>query len=457
MPIVYRTAPLTLDVVVIGGGLGGLAVAYMLSKAGHRVKVFEKGDLNTGGGGRRVPPNLSKILRQWVGEEELMKIATRCAGSPFYRLRTGERIGYLPWRPAVMEETGGDFLFMRHGDLVQLLYRLAIDAGTQVELHREVTAVNSAPAPSVTLATSGEVVTADLIIGADGRRSVMHDAIAPGEECVQPGNLIVFSGIVPAEDMLRDEQLSMLLVEDDWIMFVGDRKALCGHIMSSKKEFSFDLFVWKTVMDYAQENGCSNVVCSIDDISIEGLCSLAQKLVRLSTRLDCARYIQPISDGMHDWIDASGRMTLLGDAAHPTIPTTLHTASLAIEDAVVLGCIFSHIRTTDQIPTFLHAYEDLRQRRCNLITSADIRQLKMLTLPPGPEADARDRNVSRPPEEWNDELRMKAQFDDIAEVFVYDAGDAAEEWWINWGRLHEMARESPIAAFTTEGVPVPCA
>ena len=57
----------------------------MLSNAGHRVRVLERHDLNAPGAGVRVPPNLSKILRQWVGLEELMKVARRCVGSPFYR------------------------------------------------------------------------------------------------------------------------------------------------------------------------------------------------------------------------------------------------------------------------------------------------------------------------------------------------------------------------------------
>ena len=47
--------------------------------------MLERHDLNAPGAGVRVPPNLSKILRQWVGLEELMKVARRCVGSPFYR------------------------------------------------------------------------------------------------------------------------------------------------------------------------------------------------------------------------------------------------------------------------------------------------------------------------------------------------------------------------------------
>ena len=84
-------------------GIGGLAVAYVLSRSGHRVRVLERHDFNVPSGGQRVPPNLSKILRQWVGEEELMKISTRCVGTPFHHceclhsLATAVRTRVLPF------------------------------------------------------------------------------------------------------------------------------------------------------------------------------------------------------------------------------------------------------------------------------------------------------------------------------------------------------------------------
>ena len=40
-------------------------------------------------------------------------------------------------------------------------------------------------------------------------------------------------------------------------------------------------------------------------------------------------------------------------------------------------------------------------------------------------------------------VNLEAQFEEIAEIFLYDAGDAAEEWWVNWGRFSQTAREQP--------------
>lgn len=123
-------------------------------------------------------------------------------------------------------------------------------------------------------------------------------------------------------------------------------------------------------------------------------------------------------------------------------PGGTHPASLAVEDAVVLGCLLSHLRTAEQLPTFLNAYEELRRRRCAKLVDADISLTMTMSLPPGPEADARDASLRQSLVlERMDESALKAQFEEFAEVFLYDAGDAAEEWWINWGRFIGSARE----------------
>ena len=66
---------------------------------------------------------------------------------------------------------------------------------------------------------------------------------------------------------------------------------------------------------------------------------------------------------------------------------------MAVEAAVVLGSLFSHLRTTNQIPSFLSAYQELRQRRCDLVKLADIGNAQMVAMPDGPAADARDDDM----------------------------------------------------------------
>ena len=121
---------------------------------------------------------------------------------------------------------------------------------------------------------------------------------------------------------------------------------------------------------------------------------------------------------------------------------------------MVLGSLLSHLRTLDQLPSLLNAYEEIRRQRCTAIVAADIGTAKTMSLPPGPEADARDANMRQTLNVMG-EGTLKAQFEEFAEIFCYDAGDAAEEWWINWGRFHENAYGQPgVMDFTVSNVVV---
>ncbi|KAI0731120.1 FAD/NAD(P)-binding domain-containing protein [Earliella scabrosa] len=459
MPIVTRIAALTLDFIVIGGGIGGLAIAYMLSSAGHRVTVFEKYDLKQFSSGHRVPPNFSKLLRQWVGEEELTRLSIPCVGTPFNNLRTGENVGYLHWKPAVMAETGGQFLMMHHEDIIQLLYKLATDAGAKVHFNSEVTSIHqgsdAVPNPSVSLA-SGEVFTADILIGADGSRSMVREVVLDEDDDAKPGGLTVYTSIVDAELMHDDPELRALLDADEFPIWMSPHRAFCGHpVGGGRRGYYIGIYSWNN-LDGLEQGGEESwrELFPTDKINRENHGSAVQKLIGMAPSFIRTRYMLR-KDGVEDWIDSTGRIVLLGDAAHPPYPGGTHAGAMAAEDAVVLGSLFSHLSTLDQIPSFLNAYQELRQKRCELVNMGDIRNGQMVVMPDGPEAAARDEVLGHRVDEW-DEGMLKAQFEEIAEIFGYDAGDAAEEWWINWGRFHENVRDysavSNFSSFSFAGV-----
>ncbi len=120
---------------------------------------------------------------------------------------------------------------------------------------------------------------------------------------------------------------------------------------------------------------------------------------------------------------------------------------MAVEDGAVLGSLFSHLSSKEQIPAFLNAYQELRQRRCEMVNRAVFDNARMMCLPPGPEADARDQDMAAQATDWDDGM-LKVQFEEISAIFLYDAGDDAEEWWINWGRFHDSGNNSKPSVAT---------
>ncbi|OCH96366.1 FAD/NAD(P)-binding domain-containing protein [Obba rivulosa] len=434
-PIDFRQASLQAQFIVIGGGIAGLAVAYVLADGGHRVRVVEKRGLGEPAGGLRVPPNLSKILRKWVGPDELKRTAVRCVGSPFLD-PSDERVGYIHWKPAVMEETGGEFLMMHHEDVHRMLYDLAVGAGADVLLHTSVVAIHpgtdALPNPSVSL-SNGQVLTADFLIGADGPNSRVREVVLGEDDDTEPGGTTVYVASVPGDELRKDPVLRELVRTDEWPIWMGADRSMCGHYIRATNEFNITLFMHENDPDaQVGEEGWEDVISATNlDQSQHG--PSAQKLLKLASRLVRTRFLRR-PEGVPDWIDQTGRIVLIGEAAHPWFPGGTHGASMAVEDAVVFGRLFSNLRSWSQVPSFLSAFQELRQARCDAVLQSDIANAKLVALPPGPYADARNADMHRQLDDW-DEGALKENFEAIAEIFGYDAGDAADEWWVDWGRF----------------------
>lgn len=98
---------------------------------------------------------------------------------------------------------------------------------------------------------------------------------------------------------------------------------------------------------------------------------------------------------------------------------------MCIEDAVVFGTLFGHLSSWDQVPTFLNAYEEIRQERTAVVHEVDKSNIAFLRMPAGPEQDARNAACRLQRNEWDDGS-LKTEFEGLQGLFGYDAEDAAE-------------------------------
>ncbi|EKM50084.1 uncharacterized protein PHACADRAFT_46976, partial [Phanerochaete carnosa HHB-10118-sp] len=426
-------ASLRLDFIVVGGGLSGLSVAHVLSKAGHSVRVLEKlPALGAPSGGLRVPPNMSKILKKWVGGEELAKTAVLNIATPWYDLHTSEKMGAAQWRPAVMAETGGEFLLMKHEDVHRLLYRLAIESGAKVDFGVSVASVAPGdPRPTVTLST-GKVLEADIVIGADGPRSLVRPVVLDRPDDAVPSGLTVFGTTIPAEKMMQDPKLAKLVQANEWPIMMGTNRSLCAHPVKGKTEFAVQMY-WPDedalTPDHATESWYDAVPTSSLDFSNLG--PMAQRMLKLTPYLYRTRYMTR-EEEIDEWIDESGRIVLIGEAAHPWFPGGTYGPSMALEDAVVFGTLFGRLSSWKEIPRFLNAYQEIRFNRTNSTNEMDVSNAAFMRLPPGPGAEARNMQIRQARDEWDDGS-LKREFEGLAALFGYEAEDAAQEWWVTWG------------------------
>lgn len=442
-----KKAPLSIDVVVVGGGIGGLACAYSLGKSGHRIRVLESNsDLHRLSGGIRIPPNLSKILEEWGLGDELSKMQ-KCRRSSFLSLKTGELLGCLEWQEDVIQETGGDFYLAHHADLHRLLCKLALSVGATISTGAKVSSItiqrNNGERPRITL-EDGTHLTADLVIGADGSRSLVREAVnCSSTETIDTG-LSFFTITIPAAKLLTEPELAKWVNQPEWPIWMGDSRTVLGYPIREGSEYCVHI-LWPNRDLFNQDDVDVkegwDVIVPTNIVNFEGYNPAVQKLFNMAPTALRTKYT--LKQHPDDWVDETGRIVLIGDAAHPFMPCTIHGASLAVEDAAVLGALMTRLRTQSQVPQLTEALQDLRQERCQRVINSELNNAALVTLPPGPEQLARDTafRASLQARAWG-ESELRGQWDEIGETFGYNAREAADDWWATWGVLTDknMAR-----------------
>ncbi|KAA1468828.1 FAD/NAD(P)-binding domain-containing protein [Dentipellis sp. KUC8613] len=445
-----RQAVVQLDFLIVGGGIAGLATAYALAASGHRVRVLEK--LSGPGqraGGVRIPPNVTKILLEWGLGEELTKRASKVRPTNLEDFETGEIIGYLEWQEDVMKESGAPFLMMHHQDLYEILYKLALSAGAQVlfnstgsisapqpPAYKAPAAEYATPRAQVTL-TNGQVLEADVIVGADGPHSFVRKFVEEEEVEERWSGMNVYTGTLPMSEM-QSHPLLREVLDLGWPMWMGDSRSTMGVYLRNDTEYS--VHVWWTEDEPEGSEGWDL------EIPASHLLKYGNVEPRLRTLFERTKTFsrQKLMErpAPEDWVDGSERLVLVGEAAHPLMPCGTHGCSLAVEDAAVLGTLFSHLRSHEQIATLLYAYQDLRQERAGILNELELSNAGLCWFAPGPERDARNESMrqsrAQGSEHWDDSA-LGDQWGVISEVWGYHAVDAAEDWWVQWGLLRERA------------------
>jgi salicylate hydroxylase len=114
-------------------------------------------------------------------------------------------------------------------------------------------------------------------------------------------------------------------------------------------------------------------------------------------------------------------------------PGAFHACAIGVEDAAVLAKIFSHLLREDQIPTFLYAFQDLRQKRLAMFKRNDMNNITYMNLPTCELQKQRDHDMRMNELEGKNALEMGQSmefWEELKDIFTYDCEDEADNWYV---------------------------
>ena len=301
----------TRRIAVAGAGLGGLTAALCLARDGHHVTLYERAPaLREIGAGLQVTPNGAAVLEGLGLGPALDAAAIRARAVRPTDGRSGRTIARF-----ALDDGARPYRFMHRAALVAILAEAAQAQGARIATKRQVTGAD--PASGRLDFEDGQSVTADLIVAADGLRSALRPLIADGT----PG----FTGQVAWRAMLSDpgaapEARIWMLPRRHVVTYPLPGGRL--NLVAVREQPNWAPEGW----DHADDPARLRAV--FQDAAPE----LRALLERVEETRLWGLFRHPVPEHWHD-----GRLVLLGDAAHPTLPFLAQGANLAIEDGWVLA------------------------------------------------------------------------------------------------------------------------
>ncbi|KAH0836647.1 hypothetical protein J3R83DRAFT_8366 [Lanmaoa asiatica] len=441
-------APFSIDFIIIGAGVTGLATALRLRQSGHRVTVVDKG---TGPserkGGAHLPPNLTKLLIEWGLGKQLRRYGLSVRAGTFLSMDDGRKIGCLDWREDVLQESGADYLVMQYRDLCQILFDAARNAGVHFEFRLAVNSVQSDPRRPCAILSDGRKMAAHVVIGADGPRSIVRQSIdGPIKETLEGHSAYVAA--IPRDHLKDDPELCELTAykadDPDYKVWTGESRHVIALTTDRGRMCSiFACFPEVDTEGHLDDDiAFDGVLVAGNKLNIQCEPKLRRLLSRVPAYLRKRMYHRQFAE---DWVDEYGRLIIMSEAAYPIWPFCIQSCSMPVEDAGVLTTLFTYLKSEEQIAYLARAFQEIREPRAHSIFSKETKALGTVWVPPGPARDARDEALKimllEGHKGW-DETRLRWQWDEICEVFGYHGREAAEDWWVVWGVLRERSQQT---------------
>lgn len=356
--------------VIVGGGIGGLATALAAARAGYRVQVLEQAhEFAEVGAGVQLGPNAVRVLDAWGLGDALRAVAAFPERLEVRSALTARLLGQLPLGARSVARFGAAYATLARPDLQALLLQAVQAQGVSLQLQTVLTTLQQSSQDVQLHTAGGQTFTTPVLVGADGlwsrvRQQVLHDGLPRA------------TGHLAFRAMVRQSDLPALARSQVVTAWLGPRFHAVQYPVRGG--------AWLNVVVIVQGESPGDPTSwdhSANAQEIRARLANAQApLLDLIHAIDTWRlwplYDRPPMAGAH--AHAQGRVALLGDAAHPMRPYLAQGAGMALEDAQQLVASLQLLPA--DVPAALAHYAQTRWQRNARVQACALRNGRIFHL-----------------------------------------------------------------------------
>lgn len=386
-------------VLIAGAGIGGLVAGLSLLKYGFDVEIFEQAsELRELGAGVQLSANGTRVLIALGLADAMKAVACEPAGKEIRLYSTGQTWKLFDLGASSREIYGAPYWMVHRGDL----HRILLDAFRQrapgkLHLGRRCTGYEETGRAVLLRLDDGATVPGDVIIGADGVHSEVRRQIGADAKPF-------FTGLAAWRGLVAMERLPEPMRRNVGTNWVGPGGHVITYPLRSGTILNFVGIIERESWPVESWTERGTV-----EECLECFAGWNEEIHTIVRSLDVPYKWALL--GRHPLQHfADGRVALLGDAAHPTLPFLAQGANMAIEDGMVLARCLDAREPIDA----LSRYENLRLERTATIVTKSAENAKRFHNPALADASGAADYVSR---EWQPE-KVRDRYNWL---FEYDA------------------------------------